>query len=243
MILTKDFGMNISTEFIATIFFQFFQFTFLSVNVQRYGASKEFHPGVGIVFYMYFLFNQWISISSLAFKRYSKIMAFVNNMLLQNVRIKKTPKSTENDEDNESFCSCCDTTKTNEDLETLAKAKSDDELWGNLTSSRLDPSEPQNINSWLILRTKLLENDEIEADMNRALNMMNSTFIIVIAFMIGLFYILVFMKVEELEGVDQLNKSGNLTILSASFLFSILFPIIGVLNEAVNTEKIVSVLT
>ena len=73
--------------------------------------------------------------------------------------------------------------------------------------------------------------------------MINVTFIIIIAFMITLSYTLFFREPEVTKGVEDLTASGTLIIFSASYLFSFIFPMFGVLNEAVDAERIVAIMS
>jgi len=45
----------------SNFFFQFFQLAFISYNVQRFGKTEVYHPGLGITFYMFYLFASWIN--------------------------------------------------------------------------------------------------------------------------------------------------------------------------------------
>lgn len=77
-------------------------------------------------------------------------------------------------------------------------------FWDKISNSRLCPSEPQNINSWMILRIMMLENDDIAADMKRALNLMNITFLIVVGFMCGLIYQFVISSKVPVAGSEEI---------------------------------------
>lgn len=66
-----------------------------------------------------------------------------------------------------------------QEIAELKRAHKQDKLYKKISEHRLDPTNPKNIIGWLILRTRMLENDEIEQDIKRAINLMNMSFIVV----------------------------------------------------------------
>ena len=86
---------------------------------------------------------------------------------------------------------------------------------------------------------RLLENDEIAQDMKRALNLMNITFIIVVAFMCGLIYQFVFSDKTPIAGSEEINFTNTMLMLGVTYLCSFIFPTIGIINDAVKSDVII----
>jgi hypothetical protein len=97
--------------------------------------------------------------------------------------------------------------------------------------SRLDPSVPQNISLWLILRMKYLEEPNFQNKIRNSLEMLNRAFVFCVIFMLWILYTFVIENALNVKGVNLWTQ------LSLIYIFSILIPLFYKLNCVVSTFR------
>ena len=98
---------------------------------------------------------------------------------------------------------------------------------------RLDPTVPQNMDTWFYVRMKIIEDDFNENSINTSLSLINAQIFIALFIMIWLVTKVEFVKI--FSGSD--NKHSGLTdtiILSFIILGVLILPILTILNKAVS---------
>ena len=98
---------------------------------------------------------------------------------------------------------------------------------------RLDPTVPENLKSWLVLRIQFIQDDELSSGLKTAILQMNNG-IIVCSCVLG-------WSLWQYVFKENLKQFGpnDMTWLLIVYLASVFLPIIYTLNAAVNTVAIV----
>lgn len=95
---------------------------------------------------------------------------------------------------------------------------------------RLDPTDENNMKSWLFLRLKLLEDDSLDDNLMISINIMNNSFIL--SFLFGVLVLNRYFFVNKVTLAEI--EINNMVFLTLAAGFAILIPIVGTLNDSVN---------
>ena len=53
----------------------------------------------------------------------------------------------------------------------------------------MSPDKPENLESWFVLRTKIIEDDRHEIKLKDSIHLMNSAFFMIVCFMLWMLYL------------------------------------------------------